>query len=115
MTIPEPETGGVTQGVSVRCAWCRTELAPADTKPVKYARLPGASNAENMQCKDTAACQRRQDALDAAFIVRVRASGRGALFSPRSPGVVEAMADGGRLREAMAILDWETALDYSPP
>jgi len=60
---------------TVRCAWCETKLAPGDAKPIKYARLTGRPDSENMQCKDDAACQRRQDALDRA--VGIIREGRG--------------------------------------
>lgn len=63
----------------VSCVWCRAVLAPADAKAIEHARLRDRPDAENMQCKDYAACQRRQDAL-------------------------EALEDGDRLREAMATL-----------
>ena len=48
---------------SVRCVWCETELAPEDAKPVKYARVDDAPDSENKQCKDEAACARRQARL----------------------------------------------------
>ena len=47
----------------VRCVWCEAELAPEDAKPVKYARVDDVPDSENMQCKDEAACARRQARL----------------------------------------------------
>jgi len=60
---------------TVRCVWCETELAPEDAKPIKYARLIDRPESENMQCKDDAACRRRQDVLDRA--VGIIREGRG--------------------------------------
>ena len=90
---------------AVRCVWCEIELAPEDAKPIKYARLPGTPDEQNMQCKDDDACDRRQDALLAASIIRSRAVGHEPLFIKKTPGVLAALDDGERLREAMAILD----------
>lgn len=62
-----------TAQARVRCVWCGTELAPEDAKPIKYARLEDVPDAENMQCKDEAACDRRQEVLDRAVgIIRER-------------------------------------------
>lgn len=91
---------------AVRCTWCRGELAPGDAKPILHARLPGVPDEENTQCKDDRACDLRQDALDAAVIVRARAEGLHPAFGIRvTPGVRAALDDGERLREAMANLE----------
>jgi hypothetical protein len=91
---------------TVRCVWCETTLAAEEAEPIKYARLRDAPDEDNMECKDHAACDRRQDALDAAIIVRSRAAGSGwSLMIKITPGVRAALSDGERLREAMAILD----------
>jgi hypothetical protein len=65
---------------AVRCVWCEEELAPEDAKPIKYARLPSAPDEENMQCRDEAACQQRQDRIDAVLNARLQAKGLGFLF-----------------------------------
>ena len=62
---------------SVRCVWCETELASEDAKPIKYARLGGVPDSENMQCKDEAACDRRQARLDDEQRARMESAGRG--------------------------------------
>jgi hypothetical protein len=59
----------------VRCAWCQTELAPQDAKPVKYARLRSAPDADNTQCRDLIGCQQRQDLIDAQLDARLRTAG----------------------------------------
>jgi hypothetical protein len=60
---------------TLHCVWCETELSPDDAKPIKYARNPDVSDAENMQCRDFKACQERQDALDAAQRARAGMAG----------------------------------------
>jgi hypothetical protein len=63
--------------MSVRCVWCETELAPEDAKPILYARLPDRPDTENMQCKDEAACDRRQARLDDEQRAMTEAAGKG--------------------------------------
>jgi hypothetical protein len=70
--------------VRVSCAWCHARLAADDAKPVKYARLHGVSDDRNMQCRDTAACQRRQVELDADRDARMGAVGLDHLFGVAS-------------------------------
>jgi hypothetical protein len=90
----------------IRCVWCRSELTIESAKPIKHARLDDLPDSENMQCADYEACVQRQDALDAALIVRSRADGYEPLFVGASnPGVLAALEDGERLRAAMAILE----------
>ncbi len=91
---------------TVRCVWCEATLAAEQAVPLEYARLRDAPDEANMECKDHTACERRQDALDAAVIVRSRAAGSSTpLTIKMTPGVVGALGDGERLRKAMAILD----------
>jgi hypothetical protein len=78
----------------VRCAWCETDLAPADAKPIEYARLRDRPDDENMQCRDDDACRERQDRQDAELHARLRAKGLGFLITNSEQASPLAAKDG---------------------